>query len=127
MQKAIAVEGFDQIVDHNSRILSGERWIDRLSWRRYFRQAWQVKMRANNFVRWQTAPLPALPDAADAVVCVWAMGLGSFSRSTQPTGEFVITVNGRKALSFCESSSSRCWRRGSFSFYFEVKRRGDCV
>lgn len=123
MKNIKCVEGFAKVFDSKANLLEGRGWIDKLAWRRYFKKAWQIKMAGGMFVEWQSGEITAEARQGDNIVFVWDMGLGSFADSAQPTGEYQIQVNGKRALSFCTTGVSRCWEKDDFRFYFEVKRR----
>lgn len=117
------IEGFDKILESNAEVLDGEEWVARVSWRRYFRRAWLIRMKKGMFITWQTAPVPGQVKDTDRAIFVWAMGTGNYSRYPQPTGEFLIHINGEKVISFCVSTNNRCWSRDDYRFYYEIKRR----
>ena len=84
------LEGLVNITSHRGRVLSGDEWTDRLSWRRYFRRAWQILSKGRTFVTWDTQPVPDQLDESGAVVFVWPVSFGCFSPYTQPTDEYQL-------------------------------------
>ena len=59
MSKEILVEGFQRAGENSALLLSGDEWIDKMAWRRYFKQAWQVKMSGGMSVAWHTEAVPS--------------------------------------------------------------------
>ena len=117
------VEGFGEWLDGNGELLQGPEWIERAAWRRYFRQAWMIPMRAGRAMTWRASVLPKGVAPQDQVVLVWDMGMGSYSAFPQPTGQFNIAVNGQSAIAICDQVGNRDWRKGDWRFHYEIKRR----
>ena len=122
------VEGFAEVIGGHATVVAGREWLDRVAWRRYFKRGWQIRMDGGMFIEWRTDALPRDTEEDDRIVFVWDMGLGCVADSPQPTGEYIIEVNGKRVLSFCSTTIDRTWKKGECHFHFEVKRRdGQCA
>ncbi len=86
------------------------------------KSAYKIEQRADNYISWQTAPVPKeypLPP----VVFIWTMALGFGEQGTMPpAGQFDLLLNGRKICSFEVTKETSLWHGEDCRLLFEAKR-----
>ncbi len=111
------VAGVEKVLPE-SRAFFNDRWVASFT---DARQAYYVRQNGNDFLEWQTAPVPTAGPASEVVFAL-SLGMGYGSPLPQPSGQFDLFVDGNYCLSFRVTKENLIWRRDGISFGFFIKR-----
>ena len=116
----VLCEGFSEVVECAGGIENSGRIASFMEFGRG--SAWYVSQETDGTsLTWRTAPAPAESGTED-VVFVFSMALGNGSPLPQPSGQFDLSINGQKELSFRVTKYLDHWRGDDAHFVFHPRR-----
>ena len=90
-------------------------------------RSWSLPLEEGESIVWETAPVPQDLPSVSEVVFLFSMGMGNGSPLPQPSGEFELSLNGERQLSFRVVKYGENWEGpGNTRLRFEVKRLESC-
>lgn len=112
------VLGFAEIEDLGGGVEGGRRVTGHMETADL--RDWYLRLDSKAGMSWKTAPVPS--DPLGRVSFVLATGFGNGSPLPQPSGQWDVYVNGRKAVSIRAVKHSQFWKQGECSLAFTANR-----
>jgi hypothetical protein len=82
----------------------------------------RIDQQGEDWIQWETAPLPDDLPPGTEIVFVFGMAMGVGSPLPQSSGNFALYVNDRRVATFRCVKHTECWHSGDVSFCFQVKK-----
>lgn len=86
------------------------------------RQAAMLTLNEGQSISWETGPVVPCGETGKTLI-VFPMGMGMGPDGYMPSGEFILSVNGKSVIEFCAVKYSTLWDQGGARLYYEVKRK----
>ena len=115
---AVPVEGFARIVELGDAREGSARMAGFME--KYDHGEWLLPLSAEKPLCWETGPVPAT--SCPNVCFVLSLGFGNGSPLPQPSGQWDVFVNDRKAVSVRVVNHSQVWEQGEARLAFAANR-----